>query len=206
MSERPDNPSGETAARETKVERELDEVLEELHAVRRELESRDRRIDELARAYSALLNEQKEFRGRLEREKDRVLESERGKIALYLLQFGDEIERALGAAHGDEGPLAQGVRLIHEGLNRTLTSMGIERLALVGRPFDPNLAEVLDVQPVSEPARDGEVLSELAPGYRLGERLLRAARVRVARYMPAQPAAGPAAGDGASAPDGESVH
>ena len=164
---------------------ELSKVREELQAVRADLEARDKRLDEIARAYSSLLNDQKEFRARVEREKARVLEAERGKIVLHLLQVSDEIERALGAASDDKGPLADGVRLIHEGLRKTLSGLGLERLSLVGETYDPNLAEAVAVVPTDDAAADGKVLAELVPGYRLGERILRPARVRVSRHVPA---------------------
>ncbi|MFN7131045.1 MAG: nucleotide exchange factor GrpE [Myxococcales bacterium] len=159
-----------------------------------ELEAKGRRVDEVTRAYSALVNEQKEFRGRLEREKDRVLENERGNVALVLLETADELDRALAAASGDEGPLAQGVRLVRDGLMRRLQSMGIERVSLVGKPFDPNVAEAVDMVAVDDPAKADSVVDEAVPGYRLGNRLLRPARVRVARYVPpaqSQPAPEP---------------
>src|SRR5437870_4368768 len=53
------------------------------------------RIDELSRAYAALVEDNKAFRNRLEREKDRVVEAERGRVILVLLEALDELERAL---------------------------------------------------------------------------------------------------------------
>jgi molecular chaperone GrpE len=173
---------------------ELARALGELDQARKEREQQDRRLDEIARAYSGLLNDQKEFRQRLEREKDRVLESERGKVALALLELGDELERALAASSGDEGPLAKGVGLIREGLLKRLSAMGIERLNVVGQPFDPTQAEAVDLVPVTDPNQDDVVIAEATPGYRLGERVLRAARVRVARYSAPRRGEGPAAG------------
>ncbi len=169
---------------------ELNGARAELAAAHKEREQQGKRLDEIARAYSGLLADQKEFRQRLEREKERVLLGERGKVALGLLELGDELERALSAARQDEGPLAQGVRLIREGLLKRLSAMGIERMELVGKPYDPELAEAVDLVPVADKAQDDTVVAEAVPGYRLGERVLRPARVRVARYMapPAQPA------------------
>lgn len=170
-------------ARGASLESELHETRRELERTRRDLDATARRLDEMARAYSGVVNDQRDFRARIEREKQRVLETERGKVAAEMLEVGDELERALAAAAGDEGPLAQGVKLIREGLMRRLAGMGIERLDLVGKPFDPNLAEAIDLQPVGDPALDDQVIEELTPAYRLGERLLRAARVKVARYL-----------------------
>lgn len=182
-------------------------LQEELRQARSEVESQGRRLDEIARAYSALLNDQKEFRARIEREKERVLESERAKIVLNLLQVGDEIERALQTAQDDRGPLAQGIRLIHEGLGRTLSSMGIERLALIGQPYDPNLAEVLDVTPVQDSGTDGQVVGEITPGFKLGSRVLRPARVRVARFVPSEaPCSAPPGNGVGAASEGDQTH
>ncbi len=171
----------------------------ELEKSRADLDRTSARLDEIVRAYSAAVNEQRDFRARLEREKERVLEAERGKIAIVLLELGDELDRAL-AAGGVQGPLGEGVRLIHEGLMRRLQAMGIERLSLVGRPFDANLAEAVDLVPVSDPSQDGTVVAEAVPGYKLGEKVLRPARVRVARFV-AESAPQPPS-DGSGAPQG----
>ena len=157
----------------------------ELEQVRGELHDSSVKLEELARAYASLINDQSDFRVRLEREKERVLETERGTIAQPLLEVSDELDRALAAAVSDEGPLAQGVRLIHEGLRKRLSRLGIERLSVVGKPFDPNLAEAVDLVPVDVQGLDGTVVEEALPGYRLGGRVLRAAKVRVARFAPA---------------------
>lgn len=150
-----------------------------------EPDPRDRRIDELARAYSSLLEDNKAFRVRLEREKERVIEAERFSIATVLLEALDAIERALAAAGDAPGPLADGVRLTRDLLGKHVVALGAERLSLVGAPFDPHLAEAVDTSPVSDPSRDQIVIEEVWPGYRLGSRILRPARVRVGKAVSA---------------------
>jgi molecular chaperone GrpE len=172
-------------------EEELREALPE--AVPGEPDERDAKlreaeaqVDELKRAYAAQVEEMKAARARLEREKQRVLELERAEVAHALLRAIDELERALAAA-GATTPgtplaaLVEGVRLTVAGLAKRVTELGAERLDLVGKPFDPRLAEAIDLVPVSDPAQDGLVLEQLQAGYRIGERLLREARVRVGR-------------------------
>src|SRR5690606_1002917 len=156
----------------------------EVEKLRAELEAKERRLDEVMRAYSGLLNDQKDFRNRLEREKARVLENEKGNVALVLLEVADELDRALAASEDQMGPLAKGVRLVHEGLHHRLQRMGIERIPVVGKPFDPNVAEAIDLEVVDDPEKSEIVLAEAVAGYRLGSRLLRAAKVKVARYVP----------------------
>jgi len=139
------------------------------------------RIDELTRAYAALLDEGKAARQRMEREKERVLEAERAQLAQVLLEAVDELERAMAAAQGGAGPLVDGVGVTLASLRKKVAELGAERLSVVGKPFDPRLHEALEVVPVDDPARDEVVVEEVRPGYRIGERVLRPARVRVGR-------------------------
>jgi molecular chaperone GrpE len=153
-----------------------------------QLAAQARRIDELTRAYAALLEDNKAFRQRLEREKARVVEAERASVAQALLEAADDLERALAAVSGagDSGGdalrnLAQGVRLSLGALQRRIAELGAERLEVAGRPFDPHLAEAVDTVAVADESQDGLVLQEVRAGYRIGERILRPARVRVGR-------------------------
>jgi molecular chaperone GrpE len=148
------------------------------------------RIDELTRAYAALVEDNKSFRARLEREQARVVEAERTSVAQALLEATDDLERALaavagsaaGAGQGDAlRVLAEGVRLSLASLHRRIQSLGAERIAVVGQRFDPRLAEAIDAVPVADVEQDELVLQEVRSGYRIGERILRPARVRVGR-------------------------
>ena len=139
------------------------------------------RIEELMRAYAATVDEGKAARARMEREKTRVLEAERAQVAQVLLEAVDELERALGAAGDATGPLVDGVRLTLASLSKKVAELGAERIPVVGQPFDPRLAEAVDLVPVGDPSQDDVVVQEVRAGYRIGERVLRPARVRVGR-------------------------
>jgi molecular chaperone GrpE len=146
------------------------------------------RIEELARAYAALLEDNRSFRARLEREKERVLESERGQLAQALLDAADDLERAqsavsgAGEAQGDAlRTLADGVRLSLTGLHKRIAGLGAERIPVLGERFDPRVAEAVDTIPISDESQDDVVLQEVRAGWRIGERILRPARVRVGR-------------------------
>ena len=146
------------------------------------------RIDELTRAYAALLEDSKAFRGRLERERARVVEAERASVAQALLEAADDLERALSAAEsaGSDrgraiGPLVEGVRLSLSRIQKRIADLGAERLSILGQRFDPHVAEAVDAMSVSDPERDGMVVEEVRAGYRIGDRVLRPARVRVGR-------------------------
>jgi molecular chaperone GrpE len=146
------------------------------------------RIDELTRAYAALVEDNKAFRQRLEREKERVVEAERVQVAQTLLEALDTLELAWNASLGAGGPdmpalrgLTEGVRLTLQGLAKRIGDLGAERIEVVGRPFDPRVAEAVDVVVVADPARDDVVVDEMRPGWRIGGKVLRPARVRVGR-------------------------
>jgi len=146
------------------------------------------RIDELSRAYAALVEDNKAYRQRLEREKSRVLDAERAALAQSLLEATDDLERALAAVSGagaQQGQalanLADGVRLSLGALHRRIAQLGAERLAVAGQRFDPHLAEAVDTVAVSDADQDGVVLQEVRAGWRIGDRVLRPARVRVGR-------------------------
>jgi molecular chaperone GrpE len=156
--------------------------------VAQRLAAQEARIDELTRAYAALVEDNKAFRQRLERERARVVEAEQARIAQTLLEAADDLERALGAADAREGALrglVEGVRLSLSGLHKRIGELGAERLLVDGLPFDPQVAEAVDTVTVSSAAQDGRVVEEVRPGYRIGERVLRPARVRVGRLAKA---------------------
>ena len=145
------------------------------------LEQARRRIDELARAYQAVEQDREEFKRRVQRERERMVEVEKAEVAVVLLEAIDELELCLGAA----GPsaLAQGVRLIRDGLLKKAEGLGLERVTLVGRPFDPNLAEAADLEVTGLEEDDQKVVAELRAAWRLKDRVVRPGRVRVARYQ-----------------------
>jgi len=90
----------------------------------------------------------------------------------------DDLERALGAAeHHEEAELEEGVRLVHRQLASVLEREGLAEIEADGK-FDPHVHEALLSQP-SE-AEAGSVIEVLQKGYRLGDRVLRPARVVVA--------------------------
>ncbi len=139
------------------------------------------RIDELTRALANLVEESKAARGRMEREKSRVLEAERLQLAQVLLEAVDELERVLGAAGDAAGPLVEGVRLTLASISKKIAVLGAVRISLVGERFDPRVAEAIDLVPVTDPEQDERVVQEVRAGYRIGNRVLRPASVRVGR-------------------------
>ena len=101
-----------------------------------------------------------------------------------LLPVLDNLQRAIDAAvkgSPREGVL-EGLRGTLSSFASALTAAGAEPIAAVGEKFDPELHEAVDTVPV-EAAEDGKIIAEYTSGYRLGDRLLRPARVQVGRAL-----------------------
>lgn len=146
------------------------------------------RIDELTRAYAALVEDNKGFRQRQERERVRVVEAERASVAQALLEAADDLERALAAVSGagEAGgdalrTLVEGVSLSLGSLHKRIAELGAQRIAVAGQRFDPHVAEAVDTVAVADADQDDMVVQEVRSGWRIGDRVLRPARVRVGR-------------------------
>jgi molecular chaperone GrpE len=153
---------------------DLSEDLEQLRARARE---RDQFLDLLRRTRADFENFQK--RARREREEERRYQH--GPLALDLLPVLDDLERATAAAEqaGDTGPLAQGVELVRTMFLDVLRRHGITSVNALGQKFDPNLHHAVLTKAVpGQPANT--VVEVVKEGYRIHERLLRAAEVVVA--------------------------
>jgi len=134
--------------------------------------------------YERLLRVTAEFdnyRKRTERERQLLSDAIAGDVVSDLLPVVDDLERALAAAHtGDVDALREGVALIHRQLLDLLRRRGVEPLDAAGQTFDPNWHEAVGYEP-AEGRDEGEIIAEVRRGYRIGDRLLRPAQVRVAK-------------------------
>jgi len=170
-------PQTETSSEAAGGPPEADEVTQ----LRAELEAARRRVDELARGLQEVMRDRDEFKQRIQRERERMLEVEKGQVAQAIIEAIDELDLSLAAADGS--PFAQGVRLIRDKLLQKLAATGIERLPLVGRPYDPNAAEAVDIELVGSPAQNDRVLAEHRPAYAIRGRVIQPGRVKVGRYL-----------------------
>lgn len=143
------------------------------------------------------------FRKRTERERSEFARSAAEDLLLDLLPLVDDLERALDvAAETPDGEsYRKGVELIHRQLLELLRKRQVTPIETVGEPFDPNLHEAVTQEP-SDEHPEGTVVREFRRGYRLGDRLLRAAVVVVAAGGSGEADATPATDDGAAANNG----
>ena len=134
----------------------------------------DGRVAELTEQLQRLSAEYANYRRRKEREQAELVERATGDVLGRLISVLDDIERA--RVHGD---LDGAFRSVGEALEKVTTSLGLVAYGQPGEPFDPKVHDALVSQP-SPDAAEPTVAEVFARGYRLGERVLRAAQVVVA--------------------------
>jgi molecular chaperone GrpE len=153
-----------------------------------------RERDEYLDALQRLKAEFDNYRKRTARDQQSFAARASEALVKELLPVLDDLERALEAAEQhEEAKLEDGVRLVYRSLFQALRKQGLEEIETDGR-FDPHVHEALLTQP-SE-AEEGSVIDVLQKGYRLGDRVLRPARVVVSAALPAPPEETAPDGDG----------
>lgn len=151
-----------------------------LERMQRELEEAKREAleykEDAARARADFYN----YRTRVERDraKDRVLAAE-GTVDV-LLPVLDNLERTLAAVTDKESALFKGVSMVQRQFLSALQGLGLQAIDTSGA-FDPAQHEALMVVDVEDDADNGKVLEELHKGYKLGDKILRAAQVKVGK-------------------------
>ena len=133
--------------------------------------------DEYLAALQRLKAEFDNYRKRVAREEQQLVARASERLVKQLLPLLDDLERAVEAAgeHG-EVEVADGVRLVHRALANLLAREGLVEVDTSGR-FDPHTQEALLTQSSDEP--EGAVIQVLQKGYKLGDHVLRPARVVV---------------------------
>ncbi|MBD0372853.1 MAG: nucleotide exchange factor GrpE [Pyrinomonadaceae bacterium] len=123
-----------------------------------------------------------ETRQRLNRAADERARREKADFISALLPVADNLQRAIQAAEqgGSLDSLLDGVRGTLNNFESALITSGVEPLEAIGQQFDPEQHEAVDTIEV-EPERDGLVTAEYSRGYKMGDRLIRPARVQVGR-------------------------
>jgi len=155
-------PPADLQKRVEELEKERDEYLDDLRRVAAEFEN---------------------YRKRAARDQESLVARAHERLAKELLPVLDDLERALqAAAEHEEAKLEEGVRLVHRELSEALAKEGLVEIETNGQ-FDPHVHEALLSQPSQED--EGAIIEVLQKGYRLGDRVLRPARVVISQGEPA---------------------
>lgn len=158
-----------------KVETDIQTVFDQ---IQRLTDERDQLRDQVLRAMADFKN----FRNRVDQEKANSLKFASERLAKDLLPVLDNFERTV--AHLQKGATVEsmlsGIGAVEKQLRSILESQGVRRIEAVGQPFDTDKHEALGFEESAE-IEEGHVAGEIEPGYTMHERVIRPARVRVAK-------------------------
>jgi molecular chaperone GrpE len=146
------------------------------------------RLGEVLAAYRQAKVDNEGFRDRVTRDVRRHWERHNQKLVLRFIEVLDNLDRALESAERSSAgnTLIEGLILVRTQLLQILQKEGLERIPVLGLPFDPAVAEAVGIQPVTDPDHDHVVVKELQRGYRLNGHLARASRVLMGVYTESQ--------------------
>lgn len=168
--------SDETAEIDTRTTAEPGAKTGEATELQKLRSERDTLIDRLARLQAEFENARK----RAAREQQEFRDFATADAIKALLPALDSFERALRAPMNQPNEFRSGVELIYKQLQDALTKLGVRPIPAKGEIFDPHVHEAIEMVETSE-VPDHQVIEELQRGYKLKDRLLRPAMVRVAQ-------------------------
>ena len=155
----------------------VEELEARTKAAERQVQEVQARFDQLRQQ---LQRETDETRQRLNRSADERAAGEKAKFIASLLPALDNLNRAAAAGDAPREAILEGIRSIATSFEAALASAGVEPIQSVGEEFNPELHEAVDTEE-TDGEMDGKVLEEYSRGFRMGDRLLRPARVKVGR-------------------------
>ena len=173
-----DQESEETSVEEKNIEEEKE--LSPLEQLEEQIRLKD---EELANQKDTFLREKAELENlkkRLIKEKEDFVQFANERLLKELIQIEDNLERALEVPKATLDSLKEGVEMIQKQFTAFLKNQKVEPIEALGKPFDPNLHEVLNQQE-SEEHEENTVIQEYSKGYTLNGRILRSAKVVIAK-------------------------
>ena len=164
----------------------LIEMEMQLQQLRRQITRMEAERFELSETMRRRQTDFDNFKTRIDRERQESFVNQVGNLAKQLLPVLDNLNRALDFAAVDEQAKAQdfqqffeGIALVNQQLNEVLADMGVTTIAAVGEIFDPHYHEAVAVE-ASNDCPANTITEELLRGYRIGDKIIRAAMVKVA--------------------------
>jgi molecular chaperone GrpE len=178
-----DEEDGKSSDLETEPPNLKPKYVEELEgrtkAAERQVQEVQARFDQLRQQ---LQRETDETRQRLNRAADERASVDKARFIGSLLPVMDDLQRAIQAANegAPRDAILEGIQGIATSFGSALASVGVEPIQAVGEEFNPELHEAVDTAE-AEPEMDGRIVDEYSRGFRIGDRLIRPARVKVGR-------------------------
>ena len=163
------------------IEERLPNFVENLKNV---AEEKDKRLREYISAYKDKNAENDEFRIRLQKENETRLDQFKALLFARLLPILDNLKRAAQSSSQtkDLDSLQQGIDLVVNQFANELKENGVETVSSVGEKFNPKSHEVFLTVETDDETQDEMVIEELETGYRFKEKLIKAAKVKIAKF------------------------
>lgn len=157
-------------------------LTEEVARLNSELDTTRAKMDEYLQGWQRALADFSNYKRRIERDQVQANQVAAGNIIKRYLDIVDDLDRALKnrPQDGDGAKWAEGIELIYRKLLNILDAEGVRIIEADGQDFNPNLHEAISMEE-SQEFSSGQIIGVLEQGYTLGDRVLRPARVRVAR-------------------------
>ena len=168
-------------------EHELETVQEErlpsyVERLKQEAEKKDKKLKDYIAAYKDKTAEDDGFRKRLEKDNDVRLDQFKANLFARLVPILDNLNRALQAANDnrDFDGLNQGVEMVSKQFSRELKNNDVEIIDTQNRKFNPKTDEIFLTEETDDPEMDNMIVQELEPGYIFKDKLIKAAKVKIA--------------------------
>lgn len=161
-------------------EERLPSYVEQL---KQQTEAKDKQLREYIAAYKSKSAEIDDVRVRLQNENETRLEQIKADFFKKLIPILDNFKRAIDSAQSsaDYESLKQGIEMTYSQLLNTLKESGVETISTSGRKFNPQTDEAFMTEDTTDPDKDNDVVEELESGYLFKDRLLKPAKVKVAK-------------------------
>jgi molecular chaperone GrpE len=150
--------------------------------LKKEAEEKDQKLKDYIAAYKEKTAEDDGFRKRLEKDNDVRLDQFKANLFSRLVPILDNLNRAIEAANTnrDFDGLNKGVEMVSKQFSRELKNNNVEIIDAKNRKFDPKTDEVFLTEETNDPEMDNMIVQELEPGYIFKDKLIKAAKVKVA--------------------------
>ena len=159
---------------------EEEKELDPLEELQQQLEKKDQELAEQKGDFLREKADLENFRKRLVKDKDDAVQFANQRLLKELIQVNDNLDRALDASNTSLETFKEGVEMIQKQFATFLKNQKVEAIEALGKPFDPNLHEVM-TQQESADHDENTVIQEYSKGYTLNGRILQSAKVVIAK-------------------------
>jgi len=169
----------ETATDSSTLDERYPSFVEKL---KQDAEDKDKKLKEYIAAYKEKNAENDEFRSRLQKDNETRLDQFKANLFSRLLPILDNLKRAetSAAANKDFDSLKKGIDMVTRQFMRELEDNHVKAIPTQGRKFDPKTDEALLTEETGDSEKHNDILQELEPGYMYKDKLIKAARVKIA--------------------------